>query len=408
MLNLVKNGGGSGTTDWTNPTNGLAEFWSYTGIGPTYSIVTGNGFTTNAQRMYYNSSALDYTFIHLTEPIEQGDYFTFNFKYRSSTLLRYGIISDIGGGMFPYVNANTGNAINMNHQTPYYWSSYNQGFGIILEFYISPVNSGDWFEIDEVTVETNKVDVRTKTISSIGTTTATCGGNIYRDGLSVHPPPTVGVCWSTGAGPTIVNSHTNDTTISATSPILSQFTSNLTGLTANTTYFVRSYLKNYYGNYYGDQQVFTTNQLSTTTPTVIILNIIAISDTSAYVFAQVTSDGGATVTSRGVCWDTNINPTTSDTHTANGNGVGYYAVVLTGLTASTTYYVRSYAYNSMGLAYSSNETFTTTETETIPMKLYNSGSWKTVQSIQVYNNGSWKSPIHAWVYRENFGWKVVF
>jgi hypothetical protein len=52
----VPNAGAAGTGDWLNPTAGLAEFWSAVG-SQTDSIVTGNGFTGNAQRMYKTTTS---------------------------------------------------------------------------------------------------------------------------------------------------------------------------------------------------------------------------------------------------------------------------------------------------------------------------------------------------------------
>jgi hypothetical protein len=62
----------------------------------------------------------------------------------------------------------------------------------------------------------------------------------------------VGVCWSTSQNPTTANSNTNNGT--ATS-----FTSNLTGLTAGTTYYVRAYATNSVGTSYGSQVSFVTS-----------------------------------------------------------------------------------------------------------------------------------------------------
>lgn len=73
----------------------------------------------------------------------------------------------------------------------------------------------------------------------------------------------------------------------------------------------------------------------------------------------MTTDGGASITARGVCWGTSHNPTISSSHTSNGSGTGSFTSTLTGLTAGTTYYVRSYATNSSGTAYSSETSFTT-------------------------------------------------
>jgi hypothetical protein len=74
---------------------------------------------------------------------------------------------------------------------------------------------------------------------------------------------------------------------------------------------------------------------------------------------NVTDDGGATVTARGVCWNTSTNPTTSNSHTSNGTGTGSFSSNLLSLSANTLYYVRAYATNSEGTSYGSQISFTT-------------------------------------------------
>jgi hypothetical protein len=66
---------------------------------------------------------------------------------------------------------------------------------------------------------------------------------------------------------------------------------------------------------------------------------------------EVTFSGFATVTARGVCWNTTGNPSIADSKTTNGTGFGVFTSSITGLTANTTYYVRAYATNSQGTAY---------------------------------------------------------
>jgi uncharacterized protein (TIGR02145 family) len=77
-----------------------------------------------------------------------------------------------------------------------------------------------------------------------------------------------------------------------------------------------------------------------------------ITSTTATSGGNITADGGAAITARGVCWSTSQNPTIAlTTKTSNGNGTGTFTSSLTGLAANTLYYVRAYATNSAGTAY---------------------------------------------------------
>ena len=107
----------------------------------------------------------------------------------------------------------------------------------------------------------------------------------------------------------------------------------------------------------------SNNQGSATAPVLITASVSNISSTSANCGGSVTSDGGAAVTSRGVCWSTAQNPTISDSKTSDGNGTGSFTSSLQSLTPSTPYYVRAYATNSKGTSYGDVATFTTTAIE---------------------------------------------
>lgn len=76
---------------------------------------------------------------------------------------------------------------------------------------------------------------------------------------------------------------------------------------------------------------------------------------------NVSSDGGATVTSRGVCWGTSLNPTIAklSNRLANGSGTGTFSATIAPLLPGVQYHVRAYAINSAGVAYGANVTFTT-------------------------------------------------
>jgi hypothetical protein len=97
----------------------------------------------------------------------------------------------------------------------------------------------------------------------------------------------------------------------------------------------------------------TLPQLSTTTATNITL-------TSATSGGNITADGGAAVTARGVVWNTATVPTISlTTKTTDGSGTGNFSSAIASLTPSTNYYARAYATNSVGTGYGNEITFTT-------------------------------------------------
>ena len=99
-------------------------------------------------------------------------------------------------------------------------------------------------------------------------------------------------------------------------------------------------------------------------PTVTTTALVAISTTTATSGGQVTNDGGAVVTARGVCWSTSTNPTVAGAKTTDGAGTGVFASTLTGLSTGTTYYVRAYATNSVDTTYGEQCSFTTACTVT--------------------------------------------
>ncbi len=131
----------------------------------------------------------------------------------------------------------------------------------------------------------------------------------------------------------------------------------MSGLTDNTTYYVRAYATNSQGTSYGSQVSFTT--LDITTPTVTTAAVTNISFTTATAGGNVTSDGGATIIQRGVCFSTSQNPTTANNIVTATGTTGSFTCNLSGLTDNTTYYVRAYAINSQGTSYGSQVSFTT-------------------------------------------------
>ena len=92
--------------------------------------------------------------------------------------------------------------------------------------------------------------VTTTAVLNITNTSASSGGAVTSDGGAAVTA--WGVCWSTSPNPTLANSFVQNNVD------FEGFSSELTGLTLNTTYYVRSYVTNSAGTAYGNQQSFTT------------------------------------------------------------------------------------------------------------------------------------------------------
>jgi len=101
----------------------------------------------------------------------------------------------------------------------------------------------------------------------------------------------------------------------------------------------------------------------TTVPAVLpVVTVNPVSDitiNTALSGGNITADNGGPITERGVCWNKTPLPTISNSKTLNGSGIGTFTSELTGLTAGTTYYLRAYATNNAGTAYSSETIFIT-------------------------------------------------
>ena len=105
---------------------------------------------------------------------------------------------------------------------------------------------------------------------------------------------------------------------------------------------------------------------SNSPPTVTTTAASSITTTSATLAGDVTSDGGDTVTERGIVYSTSdTTPTIAEgaTKDTNGAGTGVFSESISSLTAETTYFFNSYAINSEGTSYGTPATFTTSTAE---------------------------------------------
>jgi uncharacterized membrane protein (UPF0136 family) len=189
---------------------------------------------------------------------------------------------------------------------------------------------------------TEVTDIKVKTAKSGGTITADGGSSVV----------TRGVCWSTNPSPTIEDSKTTDGAGGGT------FVSSIEGLTSGASYFVRAYATTSNGTAYGLSYAFTTEviklpELTTKLATDITAN-------TATTGGEITLDGGALITERGVSYGTSPDPTILNaSKTIDGGGIGTFTSALAGLAGNMQYYYRAYATNSMGTSYGLSYTFTT-------------------------------------------------
>ncbi len=161
-----------------------------------------------------------------------------------------------------------------------------------------------------------------------------------------------GFCIGESEDPTLTDTHSQLGQRNRTG----LFSDTLTGISCNTTYFVRAYATNVKMTSYGQQVSLNTLSCFPVVATAAINNI---TQTSAQGGGNVTDDGGSEVTAKGSCWSTSPNPTLADDHTTDGSGTGSYTSLMEGLTCGTQYYVRAYATNSSGTGYGEQVDFTT-------------------------------------------------
>ena len=143
------------------------------------------------------------------------------------------------------------------------------------------------------------------------------------------------------------------------------YSAELNNLEPNTAYVYEAFAKNAGGFGTSGKVTFTTKDNMKPTVTTNEVKEEDVTSTTASVSGNVTDDGGAQVTERGVCWSTNHNPTISDSIVSKEGDIGEYTCDLTNLSANTRYYACAYAKNSKGVTYGNEVDF-----ETKPLQTY--------------------------------------
>lgn len=139
-----------------------------------------------------------------------------------------------------------------------------------------------------------------------------------------------------------------------------------------------------------DMEFETVGQNAAVAPTVSTDNVENITSNAAQGDGTVSSDGGATITQRGLVYATHSNPTTSDTVLAVAGTTGSFNGILNGLTPNTAYHVRAFATNSAGTSYGADYPFMTkTQTPQVTTKAITGLSYtpKSKYAFLLYVNG---------------------
>lgn len=105
-------------------------------------------------------------------------------------------------------------------------------------------------------------------------------------------------------------------------------------------------------------QFFNCKKDSEASLAVLSTTLNKITHSTAICSGNLLNNGGATITEKGFCWSTNQNPTISDNHAFVKSDLANFTATISGFTPNITYYVRSYAANSKGIAYGNEQSFT--------------------------------------------------
>jgi len=224
----------------------------------------------------------------------------------------------------------------------------NSGFEVTkgAEFQVI-INNGNELELGA------PILAATSTVSFLTCNSATSGGNVISEGGL--PITERGLCWGISPNPTIDDSKV------VSGAGRGSFSATLSPLVAGTTYHVRSYATNSSGRTgYGTEATYTR---SISGPLLLTTTAGFITTSTATSGGNVIFDGCTPVRERGICWSTSGNPTTKDSRATSSAGIGSFTAGMTGLSATTTYYVRTYAINEVDTVYGAQISFTTMKTD---------------------------------------------
>ena len=293
----------------------------------------------------YNSATVNGTIV----AIGSAKVTRYGFCYSSTNQIPtvYDKVSNLGDCTAPKAFKST--LTNLESTTIYYVRAFAENHEGIAYSSVLTFTTSDLPKLAEVeTGEASQITANTATVSG----TIKSLGNVIS--LSAH-----GHVWNTTGNPTLTNGENTDLgEISSASA----FKSNLMGLEAGTTYYVRAYATNEKGTAYGEEITFTTGLGDVELKT---LEAKSITHESAVVSGEVVNDGKNEILEKGIVYATFAEPDRYDGRVAAEGEE--FTCTLTGLSKMTTYHARAYVKTATGKYFYGNDvTFTTTEHVTEP------------------------------------------
>ena len=207
-----------------------------------------------------------------------------------------------------------------------------------------------------------KAVLNTLEVSSITATTAVLTGEIVDDGYPKYYER--GIVYSEQSMPTVEQTLQR---LTATMTDDNTYSCQAVGLTLGKTYYVRAYAVNEVGVAYSSNQVSFTTAAVGGKVTITGVDDINLAEHTAVAHGEILELGDPAYTERGFVYShTNSSPTIYNSIvTVEGSGKGTFDAKLTDLARETTYYVRAYVKNEVGVVYS-DKTMTFSTEETLP------------------------------------------
>lgn len=327
--NIVVSGGGATSVDV-----------AVTGVG----INTAPTVTAGAASAITNASATLPGTISVTGCTAISAY---GIEYSTTNGFANGTGTQVAGSNLSGGNFSVGLS-GLNYSTTYYYKTYaTNGGGTSYSAQSSFTTLTPTISVGTVTAFSNQCINTTSSEKSY----AVSGSNLVAD-ISLSAPSGYEISTTSGSG--------FGSTINLTQS---------GGVVNSTTIYVRfvpSAVQAYSGNISHTSTGASTRNVAVsgsginTAPTVTTTSPASSIDlTSATCSGNVTAAGCQSITARGICYGTSVNPDITGSKTTEAGTTGAFSSNISGLTENTLYHFRAYATSSAGTSYGTDVTFTT-------------------------------------------------